>query len=124
MGPLLAFLGRLFLSLYFLFTGYERVIAPAMTLQNLAAKHLPFPKALWIFLTGVEVLGGLLLILGARARGVALILAAYMLTTSYLFHFNFQERAQILEFLARLAITGGLLMVASSGPGRFSLDRN
>jgi putative oxidoreductase len=124
MGPLLAFLGRLFLSVYFLFIGYERVIAPAMTLHHLAAKQLPFPKALWIFLAGMEVLGGLLLLLGARARGAALILAAYMLTTSYLFHFNFQERAQILEFLARLAITGGLLMVASSGPGRFSLDRN
>jgi putative oxidoreductase len=71
---------------------------------------------------GVEIAGGLLLIVGYKLRYVALALASFSVVTALLFHANFVDRSQMFHFLKNFAIVGGLLALYVSGPGRLSFD--
>ncbi|MFH1016775.1 MAG: DoxX family protein [Pseudomonadota bacterium] len=124
MQPLTFFLGRLFLALYFLYAGYEKVISPSAAALRLQSHGIPYPKIAWVVFAAVEILGGLLLFLGARARAVGLLLAVYTILTAYYLYAHGPERMSVSFLLSHLAVAGGLLIVAAAGAGRFSLDRN
>ena len=76
----------------------------------------------------VELGGGIALIVGWKARWVALALAAFTLVASLVFH-NFWDMqadavmANTLFFYKNVAVIGGMLMVFAFGPGSFSVDR-
>ena len=70
----------------------------------------------------VEIAGAVLLIIGYRARFVAVALAGFCVVTALLFHANFTDRAQMFHFFKNFAIVGGLLALYVSGPGRMSFD--
>jgi putative oxidoreductase len=88
-----------------------------MLIQEHGAMGLLLPVAIF-----VELAGALLLILGFRARFVALALAGFCVVTALLFHANFTDRTQMFHFLKNFAIVGGLLALYVSGPGRMSFD--
>ena len=76
----------------------------------------------------MELLVGILLILGFYTRPLALLFALFVLGTALLGHpfWNMVEperSANMTQFLKNLAIVGGLLLLALTGAGRFSLDR-
>ncbi|GCA51020.1 inner membrane protein YqjF [Sinorhizobium sp. KGO-5] len=70
----------------------------------------------------MEIGAGILLVLGYRARWVALILAAFTLASAIGFHTDFADQNQMIHFMKNLAITGGFLQIAAFGAGAFSLD--
>jgi len=70
-----------------------------------------------------EVAGGLSILFGFKARWGALALFMFLIPATLIFHTDFSDPNQIGIFLKNLAIMGGLLMVASSGPGSLSMDR-
>lgn len=70
----------------------------------------------------LEVGGGLALILGWQTRWVALALAGFTVLTALIFHTNFAEQTQMIMFMKNIAMTGGLLYVATFGAGAWSLD--
>ena len=70
----------------------------------------------------IEVGGGLLLILGYQTRSASFALAAFTLVTALVFHSDFADQNQMIHFLKNVAITGGFLVLASSGPGAYSID--
>ena len=70
----------------------------------------------------VEIGGALLLIVGFKTRFVSLALAGFCVVTALLFHANFTDRVQMFHFLKNFALTGGLLALYVSGPGRLSFD--
>ena len=51
----------------------------------------------------VELAGALLLIVGFRARFVALALAGFCVVTALLFHANFADRTQMFHFLKNVS---------------------
>lgn len=73
-----------------------------------------------------ELLGGVSLLLGFKARAGAIFLTIFLLCatlTQCFFLMPIDERAlQISMFLKNMAIMGGLLMVAVFGAGPFSVD--
>jgi hypothetical protein len=69
-----------------------------------------------------EVGGGVLLILGFRAREVASGLAVFTLATAIFFHHDFADRNQMIHFLKNIMIIGGLLQISHFGTGRHSVD--
>jgi putative oxidoreductase len=71
----------------------------------------------------LELGGGLLIATGAFARLVALAFAAFCILTAVLFHRQFGDSNQFLHFQKDLAIAGGFLALAVSGPGNWSVDR-
>ncbi|MDQ2069094.1 DoxX family protein [Natronospira sp. AB-CW4] len=69
----------------------------------------------------LEVLGGLALILGIKARWAAAALAAFTLLAGFLFHFDLGDANETNHLLKNLAISGGLLLVFVHGVKDFAL---
>ena len=118
-----ALVGRVLLGVLFLMSGLGKLAAPAATQGYIAAVGLPLPFVAYLGSTGVEVIGGVLLIIGLQTRLAASALAVFTLLTAVFFHNNFADQNQMIHFMKNIAIIGGLLQVAAFGAGAFSLDR-
>jgi putative oxidoreductase len=70
----------------------------------------------------VELGGGILLVLGAWTRIVALVLAAFCVATAFIVHFHPGDQGQMINFMKNLAMTGGFLFVFLHGGGKVSFD--
>jgi putative oxidoreductase len=120
-------IARLLLAAMFLFYGIQKFTGLAGTAGYIASVGLPVPTLLALGSGTVEVLGALLLIVGWRTRWAALVLAAFTLIASVLFHAFWavpaaQQMVPQLLFMKNIAVIGGLLMVYAFGPGSLSLD--
>jgi len=71
----------------------------------------------------VEIGGGVLLIVGYRARLTALVLAGWCLATALIAHYHPESRDQFLHFLKNICMAGGFLQIVAYGAGRISMDR-
>jgi putative oxidoreductase len=65
----------------------------------IGAVGLPFPPLAFAVAVAVELVGGLLLILGYHVRPVALALAVFALAPAISFHSNFADQNQMIHFL-------------------------
>lgn len=113
---------RLLISAIFLVSGFGKLAAPSATIGYMASVGLPFPQLGYVGAVALELIGGLLLVVGYRTRYVALAFAAFSIATALIFHNRLADQNQFIHFLKNLALAGGLLQVAAFGPGRFSLD--
>ena len=118
----LPLLGRLLIGLPFLMSGFGKLTAFGATTAYIGSVGLPLAPLGWAIAVAFEIGGGLLLVLGFRARAVALGLAVFTLATAIFFHRNFADQNQMIHFLKNIMIVGGLLQIAHFGAGRFSLD--
>jgi len=123
-----ALVARVLLAVIFIYSGFGKISAFAGTAGAIASKGMPMPELMAAGAIAVELGGGLLLLLGWKARWAALAIFLFLIPTTLLFH-NFwasppeQLVAQRTNFLKNLAIMGGMLMVWAMGPGRFAVDR-
>jgi putative oxidoreductase len=118
----LPFIGRAFMAAIFLVSGAGKLVAPAATMGYIAAMGLPFPALGLAGAIGVELIGGLLLVLGYQTRLTALALAVFSIVTALVFHSAIGDQNQMIHLLKNFAMAGGLLQVAAFGAGAFSLD--
>ena len=118
----LPLLGRVLIGLPFLMSGLGKVATYGATTAYIGSVGLPLAPLGWAIAVAFEVGGGLLLVLGFRARGVATGLAVFTLATAIFFHNNFADQNQMIHFLKNIMIIGGLLQIAHFGAGRYSLD--
>jgi putative oxidoreductase len=117
-----AFVGRLLIAALFILGGLGKLAAPEATQGYIASVGLPAPLLGLVIAVVVEAGGGLLLLIGYRARLVSLVLAAFTLILAAIFHKSFADQNQMIHFLKNVAIVGGLLQIAAFGAGSFSLD--
>lgn len=115
-------IGRALLAAIFLISGAGKLAAPAATMGYIAAMGLPLPALGLAGAVGVELVGGVLLIIGYQARLTALVLAAFSIVTGLVFHSAIGDQNQMIHLLKNLAMAGGLLQVAAFGAGALSLD--
>jgi putative oxidoreductase len=127
--------GRFLIAIMFVLSGIGKIGAPEATQGYIAAVGLPMPMlAYWLAIV-TEIGGGILLVLGYRARIVSLALALFAVATALclalalfavatalFFHHDFADQNQMIHFLKNLAIAGGLLQIAAFGAGALSLD--
>jgi putative oxidoreductase len=118
----LAFIGRILIGLPFAMSGLSKLAAYGATTANIGAVGLPFPPLAFAVAVAVELGGGLLLILGYRARPVALALAVFSLATAVSFHSNFADQNQMIHFLKNVMMAGGLLQIVAFGAGAISIE--
>lgn len=123
-----ALIGRLLLAVMFIGAGVSKIGGFDGTVGYIASKGLPLPTLLAGGTVALELVAGLALALGLKARWAALALACFTLLASVIFHAFWavpagEQMVQQLMFMKNMAIIGGLLMVAAFGPGRFSLGR-
>lgn len=118
-----ALVGRLFIAVPFLISGIGKLAAPAGTQAYIAAMGLPVPVFAYFGSIAVELISGLLLIVGFQARIVALVMAVFTLLAAVFFHRNLADQNQMFHFLKNIAMIGGMLQIIAFGTGKFSLDR-
>ena len=111
---------RLLMSLIFILSGFGKITGYAGTQQYMESTGVP--GALLPLVILVELGGGLLLLLGFKARWAAAALAGFSLLSALLFHRNFADQMQMINFMKNLAMAGGLLMVVVHGAGAPSID--
>lgn len=124
-----ALIGRLLLAYMFIIAGWGKIGGFEGTVGYIASKGLPLPNVLAMATIALELVAGVALAVGFKARWAALALAIFTILASVIFHAYWavpadQVRVQTLMFNKNLAITGGLLLVFAFGPGRFALGRN
>lgn len=69
-----------------------------------------------------EIGSAALIILGFHTRVTANLLAGFSLVTAIVFHHQFSDQTQLIMFLKNVAMAGGFLFLACTGPGPLSID--
>ena len=123
-----ALVGRVLLALMFVWAGYGKITGYAGTAGWMASAGMPMVGVFLPLAILVELGGGIALIVGFKARWVALALAGFTLVASLIFHHYWTMTGDavmtnMLFFYKNVAVIGGMLMVFAFGPGRFSVDR-
>ena len=123
-----ALVGRILLAIMFITSGFGKLTGFDGTVGYIASKHLPLPQVAAIIAILAELGGGLLLLVGFKARWAALGLAIFTLAAGFLFHDFWNADAaskmmQSINFWKNVTIAGGMLMVFAFGPGRYSIDK-
>ncbi|GAA1180081.1 DoxX family protein [Nesterenkonia xinjiangensis] len=95
----------------------------AGTAASFEGMGVPVPSASAVIVTGAELVGGVLLILGLLTPIVALINAVSMLVALFLVHAPAGLFVSEGGYELVLALFAGLIILAATGAGRFSLDR-
>ena len=115
-------IGRVLLAAIFIISGFGKLAAPAATIGYIASTGLPFAPLALAIAIGVELGGGLLLVLGVKTRLVAAGLAAFSIVTGLAFHNAVGDQNQMIHLLKNFAMAGGLLQVVAFGAGAYSFD--
>jgi putative oxidoreductase len=113
--------GRLLLAFIFVHEGWSIIgfySGAAAYMQKFGVPAVLLPAVI-----ALELGGGLLIAAGVLTRPVALAFAIFCILTAVQFHWQFADGNQLLHFQKDLAIAGGFLVLAVSGPGNWSLTR-
>lgn len=120
--------GRILIALIFLFSAYSKITGFEGTVGYIASKSLPLPQLAAIVAIIVELGGGLMLVVGWKARWGAAALFVFTLLAALFFH-NFwaaaadQAQNQMIHFMKNISMLGGLLYVVVHGSGPLSVDK-
>src|ERR1700676_1626327 len=117
----LPMVGRVLIGLPFLVSGLGKLAAFGPTTAYISSVGLPLAPLGWAIAVAFGGGGGVVLILGFRAREVASGLAVFTLATAIFFHHDLADRNQMIHFLKNIMIIGGLLQIAHFGAGHYSL---
>lgn len=120
--------GRILLALIFIISGFGKIMGFDATLGYIRSAGLPVAQLSAIAAIVIELGGGILLVLGWRARWAAAALFVFVLVAALYFHAFWasppdQAMMQQIQFLKNLGIMGGLLYVLAYGSGPYSVDK-
>ena len=121
MDTFLNLAARILMSQIFIISGIGKVTGYAGTQAYMAKMGVPGALLPLVILT--ELGGGLLLLFGFQAKWVALALAGFSIVSALIFHMNFADQMQMVNFMKNLAMAGGLLLFVRHGAGAPSMDR-
>ena len=112
----------------FILAGFGKLSDVSGTAAYIASAGLPLPSAVAVMVGLLELIGGILIVIGFQTRLAGLGLALFTLAASWLFHAFWSAPAEQqfvtqLLFMKNISIAGGLLLLSALGPGPFSLDR-
>ena len=118
----LVLVARILLAAIFISAGLSKLGGFDGTVGYIASKGLPLPGLLAVLAIAVEVLGGVAIVIGYKARVAGLLLAIFTLLAGFIFH-NFwavpadQAYVQNIMFMKNLSMAGGLLLLTVFGTG-------
>ena len=121
---LLSLAARVLLSALFLMSGINKILNPADTQQYMASYGMPLTGLFVMGAIALELAGGLSVLLGYKARWGAIALIIFLIPATLIFHTNFADQMQTIQFMKNLAILGGLLMIVQSGSGDIAIKRD
>jgi len=123
-----ALVGRILIVVPFLVFGFMKLTNFHGSVEYLAALKIPMTTAAAVIAIIIELLGGLCVLLGFKARFWGWVLFLYLIPVTFVAHnfWAYSGAARVENegnFLKNLAIMGGLLLLAAFGPGALSVDK-
>lgn len=120
-------LGRILLAFLFLQSGFDKLLNYNKAAGLMAARGVPEPQILLPLAIAVLFIGGIMVLVGWKARWGALALILFMIPATLYFHgyWSYPEALQLNQFhhfVKNLAIIGALLMLLGMGSGALSVD--
>lgn len=121
-------IARVALSVLFLWSGVMKLLGYGAFVAYLQAKGVPFVQIAAPIATAIEVLGGIMLIVGLLVRPLGLVMAVYTVATAVLGHdfWNVADAAlqhdMVIHFWKNVGIAGGFLLLFVTGAGAASID--
>ncbi len=113
-------IGRLFLSMIFIFSGFTKITGYADTAGYM--ESMGVPSMLLPIVIAVEILGGIAILIGFKARLVAILMAGFSIVSAILFHQFWIDESQMNPFMKNIAMAGGFLMIFAHGAGAYAVD--
>jgi putative oxidoreductase len=121
MDKLLNVAARLLMAQIFIISGISKISGYSGTQGYMQSMGVPGVLLPLVIL--VEIGGGLALLFGIKTRWAAAALAIFTLAAAFLFHRDFANQMQMINFMKNLAMAGGLLLFVRYGAGQPSVDQ-
>ncbi|ACJ30194.1 Membrane-associated protein, putative [Shewanella piezotolerans WP3] len=113
-------IGRVLIIALFMISGLGKIANVEATQGYMAAMGMP-ASLIWPAIA-LEVGGALAVLLGFFTRPLALPFAVYSVISALVFHSNFDDQMQAINFWKNISIAAGFIFLWVSGPGRYSLE--
>lgn len=120
-------LARITFGGMFLFAAFGKLPGSEMFIANVMAAvqvGVPFAYIAVLLAFVLEVVTGLMLVLGYHTRLAALALIPYIALLTVLFHISFSSPIEIGFFVDHLILIAGLIYVSVYGAQRFALRKD
>ena len=121
MTNILDLIGRIFISLVFLLSGFNKIGNYEGTVGWM--ESLGMPGIFLIPAIMLEVVVPILIIVGYKVRISAALLSLFCIATAVIFHNDFSNQMQFISFVKNIALAGGFLILVVNGARDFSLDK-
>ncbi len=118
-------IGRIFLVLPFLRFGIGKIGIPAETshaFHELTSHGMLYPTFFFVSAIFLELVGSFSVILGYYTRLGAVLILIFLIPTILIIQNGFVDPKMMVHFMKDISILGGVLVLLSAGPGRYSLD--
>ena len=117
---------RICLSAVFLYSGIDKLVCWDNGLRFCIRHRMPQPKVVLAATAVVHIAGALMVLLGVMARSGAVLLLLFTIIATWWVHNptglkDEDFRRELMTSLEHLAIVGGLLLIAVTGPGALVL---
>lgn len=113
-------LGRVLISTMFIMSGVNKISGYEGTQGYMEAMGVP--GGLLPLVIALEIIGGVAVVVGWKTRIWAALLAGFTVLAALIFHFDFADQMQSIQFMKNIAIAGGFLFLVAHGPGAYSWD--
>lgn len=80
------------------------------------------PSLLLPLVIALELFGGIAILIGFKARLVALLFVGFNIVSAFIFHQFWIDESQMNPFMKNIAMAGGFLLIFAYGPGAYSVD--
>ena len=121
MTNILDLIGRIFISLVFLLSGFNKIGSYEGTVNWMESFDIP-----GIFLIPaiiLEIAAPILIIVGYKVKISAALLSLFCIATALIFLNDFSNQMQFISFMKNIALSGGFLFLVVNGAKDFSLDK-
>lgn len=122
--------GRILISYMFIIAGVGKIMKFSGTAAYMATKGVPMTEVLLALTILIELGGGLLILLGWKARWSALVMFLFLIPVTLVFH-NFWTIQDAIArthdmhaFMKNTAIMGAMLYIMAYGSGPFSVGKD
>lgn len=122
LNNLLMLAGRVMLSAIFIIAGFDKIGGYAATQGYM--ESMGVPGMLLPAVIALEIGGGLAILVGFQTRIVAALLAGFTLIAAIIFHSDFSQQMQSIQFMKNVAISGAFLFLVAQGSGEWAIGKD
>jgi putative oxidoreductase len=128
-NPLLLLIARVLIATLFLLFAIRSILTFSGSVGYFTKLGFPAPEAMVVIAIIIQLVAGVLLVIGWQVRRAAWLLILYVLIATFMAHRYWEYDAaqyanQMAHFFKNLALIGGLMIITAFGSGSMSVDKH